>query len=109
MTPILRGDRKMLTQKTTLALLLATFTVAAIGCGDSPTPAKKDGGSAGSGGTAGAGTAGAGTAGAGTAGAGTAGTGGAGTGGGTAGAAAGSDGGVDAPITQDAPPEVPPY
>jgi hypothetical protein len=92
----------MLTQKTTLALLLATFTVAAVGCGSSPTPAKKDGG-AGSGGTAGStGTAGAGTAGAST---GVAGQGG----GGTAGAVAGSDGGVDAPITQDAPPEVPPY
>src|SRR5450432_3441254 len=97
----------MLTQKTTLALLFATFTVAAVGCGGTTTPAKPKDGGAGSGGTAGStGTAGAGTAGTGT---GVAGQGGAGTGGGTAGAAAGSDGGIDAPITVDAPPEVPPY
>jgi hypothetical protein len=106
---------KMLTQNKTLALLLTTFTVAALaqGCGSDAVKPKDAGtvgtaGNGGSSGTAGAsGQGGAGTSGQG--GAGASGQSGAGAsgqdGGGTAGtAAAGSDGGVDAPIDVPALP-----
>jgi hypothetical protein len=87
----------MLTRNKTLALLLVTFTVAAVGAGCGSTPAKKpDAGGAGTG-AAGTGAAGTGAAGTGAAGTGAAGTGAAGTGAaGTAAAGTTGQAGMDA-------------
>jgi hypothetical protein len=89
----------MLIRNTTLALLLATFTVVAVGPGCGESTPKKVTGTGGSGGKAGgtAGTGAAGSSAAGTTGGG-AGTAGGGTGGGTAGSGAGGmDAAADAP------------